>query len=231
MNFIKIKAFAELTEVSVRTLQYYDEINLLKPAHINEHGHRLYDSHSFSKIFVILSLKNMGMSLNEINQYVNNNDFDIEIFIEEEKRRVEAKIIDLQLRLMRLSGLSEQIKENQDITPSILPLLSSNTAVSQTQIDKLIKYNKNKLDFNIKEWITFITDLNICFEKRLSVTDKKAIKCILYWKQSVLDANQVDEDMVKMAENFYQNTSQTTFGITGDTYQYLKELIAEYDKA
>ena len=55
---IKIKAFAELTGVSVRTIQYYDEINLLKPSYKNKYGHRFYDSTSFSKIFVIISLKN-----------------------------------------------------------------------------------------------------------------------------------------------------------------------------
>jgi len=36
--------------------------------------------------------------------------------------------------------------------------------------------------------------------------------------------------MVKFAEDFYQNTSQNTFGITGDAYKYLIELIAEYNK-
>lgn len=60
--------------------------------------------------------------------------------------------------------------------------------------------------------------------------DKKAIKCIHYWKENILEANQVDSDMVKLAEDFYQNSSQITFGITGDTYKYLRELIAEYDK-
>ncbi len=232
-HYIKIKAFAELTGISVRTLQYYDEINLLKPAHINELGHRLYDSDSFSKIFVILSLKNMGMSLNEIHQYVNNNNFDIQIFIEEERRRVETEITDLQLRLMRLSRLNEKIKENQDITPSILPFFShigNNTAVSQAQIDNLIKYDKEKPDFNIKGWNAFIKDLNFCFANNLSAKDKRAIKCVRYWKESVLEANKVNDDMVKLAEDFYQNTSQNTFGITGDTYKYLIEVIAEYYK-
>ncbi len=232
-HYVKIKTFAELTGVSVRTLQYYDEINLLKPAHINEYGHRFYDSGSFSKIFVILSLKNMGMSLGKIHQYVNNNNFDIRIFIEEERRRMETEITDLQLRLMRLSRLNDQIEENQDITPSILPFFShigSNTTVSQARIDNIIKYDKEKPDFNIKSWNAFIKDLNFCFENNLSAMDKKAIKCIHYWKENILEANQVDSDMVKLAEDFYQNSSQITFGITGDTYKYLRELIDDYHK-
>lgn len=53
-EYIKIKELSELTGVSVRTLQYYDEINLLRPAYTNEYGHRFYDSNSFSKMFVII---------------------------------------------------------------------------------------------------------------------------------------------------------------------------------
>ena len=148
-QYIKIKELSQLTGVSVRTLQYYDEINLLTPAYINEYGHRFYDSNSFSKIFVIISLKNMGMSLNNINQYVNNNDFDIRLFIKEEKRRIETAITDLQLRLMRLSSLDEQVSEKQDITPYILPFFSqitNDTRISKLQIENLAQ----KKDTNSK---------------------------------------------------------------------------------
>ena len=37
-QYLKTKAFSKLTGVSVRALQYYDEIGLLKPAYINEYG-------------------------------------------------------------------------------------------------------------------------------------------------------------------------------------------------
>ena len=150
-QYIKIKELSQLTGVSARTLQYYDEINLLTPAYINENGHRFYDSNSFSKIFVIVSLKNMGMSLNNINQYVNNNDFDIQLFIKEEKRRIETAITDLQLRLMRLSSLDEQVSEKQDITPYILPFFSqitNDTRISKLQIENL----EQKKDTNLKGW-------------------------------------------------------------------------------
>ena len=38
-----ISQVAQLTGVSVRTLQYYDEINLLKPAAVTDAGYRMYD--------------------------------------------------------------------------------------------------------------------------------------------------------------------------------------------
>lgn len=232
-QYIKIKALSELTGVSVRTLQYYDEINLLNPAYINEYGHRFYDSNSFSKIFVIISLKNMGMSLNNINQYINNNDFDIRLFIKEEKRRIETAITDLQLRLMRLSILDEQVSEKQDITSYILPFFSQITndiRISKLQIENLAQKKAEDLNLNIKDWNKFIKDLNYCLEHNLSLKEKKTIKCIEYWKENILEANQVSDDTIKFAEEFYQKNPTNTFGITEDNYKYLIGLINEYDE-
>ncbi len=230
---IKIKAFSELTGVSVRTLQYYDEINLLRPAYTNEFGHRFYDSNSFSKTFVILSLKNMGMSLNNINQYINNNDFDIQLFIREEKRRIEEEITDLQLRLMRLSSLEEQVNEQQDITPYILPLFSQITSennISKLRIESLIQNKDENFNFDIKGWNEFINGLNFCLENGLSSKDKKTIKCIKYWKENILKENKVSNEMVQLSEEYYQGNSANTFGMTEENYKYLVQVMNEYDK-
>lgn len=231
-KYLKIKAFAKLTGVSVRTLQYYDEIDLLKPAYTNEYGHRFYDSGSFSKMFVINSLKNMGMSLDEIDQYVNNNCFDIRVFIEEEIKRIEKVITDLQLRLMRFSKLDELISEKREVTYDIIPLFSqilSDAPISQVQIDDMVKDKDKKLDFNLKDWNTFINDLNFCFENKLTLSDQKARKCIEYWKEKILNANEVSDDIIRLAEHAYKKDSKNTFGLTDGTYKYLKSLLDEYD--
>ena len=44
MRMKTVKEVAEMTGISVRTLQYYDEIGLLKPSKVTEAGYRLYDS-------------------------------------------------------------------------------------------------------------------------------------------------------------------------------------------
>lgn len=41
-----VKEVSELTGISIRTLRYYDEIDLLKPAKVTEAGYRLYDESS-----------------------------------------------------------------------------------------------------------------------------------------------------------------------------------------
>lgn len=45
-----ISQIAKLSGISVRTLQYYDEIGLLKPSSLSESGYRLYDEEALGKL-------------------------------------------------------------------------------------------------------------------------------------------------------------------------------------
>ncbi|GBF75253.1 MerR family transcriptional regulator [Paenibacillus sp. 598K] len=233
-HHMKTKAFAELTGVSVRTLQYYDEIDLLKPALVNEQGHRFYDAGSFSQMFVILSLKNMGMSLADIHQYVNQRDFNIQVFIEAEKRRAEAELVHLQLRLLRLSRLQEQLSDKQEIMPTLLPLfsqLANDTALTPAQMENLTKPSDRQLGFNLVEWREFIENLTFCWEHKLTIRDKKAMACVRYWKERVLDAHHIHEDQVTLAEHYYRDHPDQAFGMTAETYAYLMKLMRDDEDA
>ena len=62
-----IREFADFTGVSVRTLHYYDEIGLLKPATTDKHsGYRYYDEKSAERMFEIIFLREMDFSLKSI---------------------------------------------------------------------------------------------------------------------------------------------------------------------
>ena len=62
-----IKEFADFTGVSVRTLHYYDEIGLLKPAVTDkDNGYRYYDNKSAERMFEIIFLRELDFSLKSI---------------------------------------------------------------------------------------------------------------------------------------------------------------------
>ena len=63
----KIGLFAAMTQVSVKTLRFYEEENLVVPAHINyENGYRYYELSQISLIHQITALKKAGFTLEEI---------------------------------------------------------------------------------------------------------------------------------------------------------------------
>lgn len=71
---LKISEFSKLTFVSVKTLRYYDEIGLLKPARIDPFtNYRYYSADQIPRLQRIMMLKSIGLSLSEIAQVLNTN--------------------------------------------------------------------------------------------------------------------------------------------------------------
>src|SRR5689334_466134 len=62
----KIGDFSKLSCVSVKTLRYYDELGLLKPAHVDRFtGYRYYSADQLPRLNRILALKDLGFSLEQ----------------------------------------------------------------------------------------------------------------------------------------------------------------------
>lgn len=59
---------ARMTSVSVRTLQYYDKKNLLRPSKVTESGRRIYAEKDLNRLKLILLLKKLGLSLKAITE-------------------------------------------------------------------------------------------------------------------------------------------------------------------
>ena len=71
-----ISQVAELTGVSIRTLQYYDEIGLLKPSELTQSGYRLYNNEALEKLQQILFFKELDFKLKDIREILEKPDFD-----------------------------------------------------------------------------------------------------------------------------------------------------------
>ena len=71
-----VKKLSTLAGVSVRTLHYYDQISLLKPAKIAENGYRQYDDTALMRLQQILFYRELDFSLKEIIALLDVPDFD-----------------------------------------------------------------------------------------------------------------------------------------------------------
>ena len=66
MQTWKVGALARQTGLTVRTLHHYDEIGLLAPSLRTGAGHRLYTADDLGRLLQILSLRQLGLSLDEV---------------------------------------------------------------------------------------------------------------------------------------------------------------------
>ncbi|HBP63596.1 MAG TPA: MerR family transcriptional regulator, partial [Desulfosporosinus sp.] len=71
-----VRKLAQMAGVSSRTLRYYDEIGLLKPARINTSGYRIYGETEVDRLQQILFYRELGVSLDSIRDIVTSPSFD-----------------------------------------------------------------------------------------------------------------------------------------------------------
>lgn len=115
----RIGEFSRLTRVPVSALRYYDELGLLKPAQIDRFtGYRYYSFDQLPRLNRILALKDLGLSLEQIAQVLN------EALTPEQLRgmfrlkqaELQQRVHDEQERLARVEARLKQI-EMEDKMP------------------------------------------------------------------------------------------------------------------
>ena len=102
---MQIKEFAELTGVSVRTLHYYDEIGLLRPAHVDAYtGYRFYDNNSLDRMQEILFYRELDFSLKSIGAILSSPNYDKAKALQEQKKLLTLKKERLERLISAIDG-------------------------------------------------------------------------------------------------------------------------------
>ena len=103
MNYT-VKQLADLAGVSRRTLHHYDEIGLLKPSSVAQNNYRYYDEDALLRLQQILFYRELGLSLSETREILDQPDFDI-------VQSLEAHRGELQKRVERLNRLIATVEK------------------------------------------------------------------------------------------------------------------------
>ncbi len=79
-----VNEVSKLTGVSIRTLQYYDQIGLLHPTGYTESGYRLYDDMALETLQQILLFRELEFPLKDIKGIITAPDFDRNLALEQQ---------------------------------------------------------------------------------------------------------------------------------------------------
>ncbi|WP_075619394.1 MerR family transcriptional regulator [Paenisporosarcina indica] len=71
-----VQKLGEMAGISTRTLRYYDEIDILKPARISSSGYRIYGQNEVDRLQQILFYRELGIKLETIKEIVTSPSFD-----------------------------------------------------------------------------------------------------------------------------------------------------------
>ncbi|ABW26587.1 MerR family transcriptional regulator [Acaryochloris marina] len=112
---MKVGELAQQTGVSVRTLHHYDKIGLLSPSRRTEAGYRLYGDDDIIRLQQIVSLRQLGFSLAQIQDCLNQNEFSphdvVQLHLSKLKEHIE-----LQQLYARLEIIASQLQSTEAIS-------------------------------------------------------------------------------------------------------------------
>lgn len=117
-----IGEFSKISRVSKRLLHYYDDIGLLKPAHIDPRtGYRYYSARQLPRLNRILALKDLGLTLDQITKLLQAEISDAEIqgMLQLKKAEMEQTVFE---DLQRLHRIEARLQQNQmaDDAPDVV---------------------------------------------------------------------------------------------------------------
>ena len=111
----KIGDFADKVNTSIRTLRFYDKIDLFKPDEIDLFtGYRYYNESQIADFNLIMDLKSIGFSLDEIKDNWGNFN-DRLMLLKKEELLKEKKNIDMQVKKLDKMRLEFSKCEKEDI--------------------------------------------------------------------------------------------------------------------
>lgn len=117
---LKIGDLSKLSQVSVKTLRYYDEVGLLKPSQVDRFtGYRYYSIDQIPRLNRILAFKDLGLSLEQIGRLLDEDlpPAQIRGMLRMKQAEIQDQLQDEQSRLRRIEARLRQI-ELEDSMPT-----------------------------------------------------------------------------------------------------------------
>lgn len=116
-TFFTTGEFAKKAGVTIRTLRYYDKIGLFKPSKLSDNGNRLYTTEDFARLQKILTLKFIGLSLEEIADIIKYdiNDRDFKKSLEIQKEFMGQKVKHMHMVMEAIDETLSMIESGSEV--------------------------------------------------------------------------------------------------------------------
>lgn len=137
-----VQKLGKLAGVSPRTLRYYDEIGILKPARINSSGYRIYGQEEVDKLQQILFYRELGMGLEAIKDIINSPSFNSIAALKEHREKLLAKRKQIDMLIVNVEKTIASEEGRIDM---------SNAEKFEGFKDKIIEENEKKYGKEIRE--------------------------------------------------------------------------------
>lgn len=210
---MKIHEVAAISGVTVRTLQYYDQIGLLIPSEVTEAGYRIYHEEDLDRLQQILFFRELEFPLKEIKDIMNNPNYDRL----EALRKQKIMLLEKRSRMDRLIRLvEEKLGGQQDMS------------FKEFSMESIENQKKQYAEEVRNRWGA--SDAYAEYEKKTKKYSKEDWNSILQVSDSIMGEFAKYRDLLPEDERVQELVARWQDFITSHYYECTKEILAGLGK-
>lgn len=231
----KVGEISKLAGLTVRTLRYYDQIGLFSPSDYTESGHRLYNKSDLSKLQQILSLKYIGLSLDDIQAYLSDShNYNASEILSNQITRLKENILVQENLLSELTNAFVLTKSRQELPveqlTKILGVMKMDREKHFTndQLDHMKKQyeslDKETLEKGTQEFNLVLEKLRKHMEQGTPSKDSTVQSLAIQWRELIKSFEpKNDSAFINAAEKFHADNpgNELQHGLDEELYQYI----------
>jgi DNA-binding transcriptional MerR regulator len=224
-RFWKVGELAERTGLTVRALHHYDALGLLCPSGRTDSahgsGHRLYTAADVARLQQILSLKQLGFSLEQIREYLSRANYDPRQVVRLHLARVRGQAAELKRLEDRLAALADALDKAEIVSAEeFLTTIEEMTMIEKyytpEQLESLAKRGEEWSEAAIQEvqkrWADWMASVQAALDAGMEPTDPKAQELAREWFALVNAFTGGDPGIYQSLKKMWQN-EETIHGI------------------
>lgn len=150
-----VKRLSDLAGVTVRTLHYYDEIDLLKPTQVSANGYRHYDDSALYRLQQILFYREIGLELLEIREILDSPDFDLVTALQSHREVLQTKIRRLNNLISTVDMTVRQLTGEVDMSRKKMFKAFSDEEQKQYEREARLQYGPDIVNDSVRRWNSY----------------------------------------------------------------------------
>lgn len=151
-----VKQLSALAGVSVRTLHYYDEIDLLRPSKVGVNGYRYYDNAALLRLQQILFYREIGLELMQIKEVLDSPEFDLVSALRSHRAVLHEKINRLQNLIATVDDTIGHLTGEIKMSKKRLFEAFSEEKQKEYEREARLQWGPTTVNESIKRWNSYI---------------------------------------------------------------------------
>lgn len=210
---MKVGELARRTGISVRTLHFYDEIGLVRPAGRTEGGHRVYGSAEVERLQQVSSLRALGMPLGEIRELLDTEPSLLAV-VELHADRLRAQVDATQRIVQRLDGIAALLRANGQVkTDRLIAMMEAMNMAEKYYSDEQLEWLRKRREEigaeRISEveaaWPRLMAEVRAKMETGVDPADPAVQALMVRWRGLVAEFTGGDPDIARSLQSFFDN--------------------------